>query len=104
MPVNIRFNLDSEVGGIVLVLVVVLVLDLWDFGAEKTARSFGNFLFHHFGREMCRILEDEHEQEHDFSASAFKFSRPLAPILPSERPCFDRIFALDRRSPPENRP
>ena len=36
------FNPDSEVGGIVLVLVVVLVLDPWDFGAEKRARSFGN--------------------------------------------------------------
>jgi len=35
-------NLGSEVGGIVLVL--VLVLDPWDFGAEKRARSFG----HHF--------------------------------------------------------
>ncbi|MBV8353258.1 MAG: hypothetical protein JOZ21_13385 [Verrucomicrobia bacterium] len=32
---------DSEVRGIVLVLVVVL--DLWDFGAEKRARSFGNY-------------------------------------------------------------
>jgi hypothetical protein len=32
------FNPDSELGGIV----VVLVLDLWDFGAEKRARSFGN--------------------------------------------------------------
>jgi len=33
---------DSEVGRIVLVLVVVLVLDLWDFGAEKRAPSLGN--------------------------------------------------------------
>ena len=32
---------DSEVGGIVLV--VMLVLDLWDLGAEKRARSFGNY-------------------------------------------------------------
>jgi hypothetical protein len=32
---------DSEVRGIVLV--VVLVLDLWDFDAEKRARSFGNY-------------------------------------------------------------
>ena len=32
---------DSEVRGIVLVLVVVL--DLWDFGAEKRGRSFGNY-------------------------------------------------------------
>jgi hypothetical protein len=30
--------------GIVLVLVVVLVLDLWDLGAENRARSFGNYL------------------------------------------------------------
>jgi hypothetical protein len=34
-------TLDSEVKEIVLVLVVVVVLDLWDFGAEKRARSFG---------------------------------------------------------------
>ena len=38
-----NFNPDSEVGGIVLVFVVELVLDLWDFGAEKRARSFGNY-------------------------------------------------------------
>jgi len=38
-----RLSSDSEVRGIVLVLVVVLVLDLWDFGAEKRARSFGNY-------------------------------------------------------------
>ncbi|MBV8640721.1 MAG: hypothetical protein JO070_04975 [Verrucomicrobia bacterium] len=54
-------------------LVVVLVLDLWDFGAEKTARFI---LFHHPNREICRILEDEHEQEHEheheFSTSAFR--------------------------------
>jgi hypothetical protein len=25
------------------VLVVVLVLDLWDFGAEKKAQAFGNY-------------------------------------------------------------
>jgi hypothetical protein len=34
---------DSEVGAIGLVLVVLLVLDLWDFGAEKIARSLGNY-------------------------------------------------------------
>jgi len=56
----------------VLVLVVVLVLDLWDFGAEKRARSFGNDLFDYFDREIRRILEQEHEQ--DFSTSAFRFS------------------------------
>ena len=38
-----RLSSDSEVGGIVLVLVVVLALDLWDFGAENGARSFGNY-------------------------------------------------------------
>jgi len=32
---------DSAVGEIVLV--VVLVLDLWDLGAEKKARSFRNY-------------------------------------------------------------
>ena len=58
-------NLISEVGGIVLVLVVVLVLDLWDFSAEKRARSFGVILFHQSEREICRILEHEHEQEHE---------------------------------------
>ena len=30
-------NADSEAGGI------VLVLDLWDFGAERRVRSFGNY-------------------------------------------------------------
>jgi len=36
---------SSEFGvwGSGFVLVVVLVLDLWDFGAEKRARSFGNY-------------------------------------------------------------
>ena len=29
------FNPDSEVGGIVLVLVVVLVLDLWDWAPKR---------------------------------------------------------------------
>jgi len=38
-----QLSQDSEVGKIVLVLVVVLVLDLCDFGAEKRARSFGNY-------------------------------------------------------------
>src|SRR5262249_34966655 len=28
-------------------------------------------LFHHSDCEICRILEDEHEQEHDFSTSAY---------------------------------
>jgi len=36
------FRPNSEFGVIVLVL-VVLVLDLWDFGAEKRARSVGNY-------------------------------------------------------------
>jgi hypothetical protein len=33
-------------------------------------------LFHHFDREIRRILEDEHEQEHehDFSTSAFRYN------------------------------
>ena len=30
-------------------------------------------LFHHSDRKISRILEDEHEQEHDFSTSAFRF-------------------------------
>ena len=33
---KLSFGLDFEIGGIVLVL-VVLVLDPWDFGAEKRA-------------------------------------------------------------------
>ena len=49
-----------------LVLVVVLVLDLWEFGVEKRARSFAIILFHHSGREICSILEDEQEHGHDF--------------------------------------
>ena len=31
-------------------------------------------LFHPSDREICRILEDEHEQEHDFSTSAFRIN------------------------------
>jgi hypothetical protein len=60
----------------VLVLVVVLVLDLWDLGTEKRARFFRQlFCSITSDREICRILEDEHEQEHehDFSTSAFRF-------------------------------
>ena len=60
-----------------LVLVVLLVLDPWDFGAEKREPDPSVIiLFHHFDREVCRILEDEHEQEHehDFSASAFRLN------------------------------
>jgi hypothetical protein len=30
-------------------------------------------LFHHSDREICRILGDEQEHEHDFSTSAFRF-------------------------------
>ena len=56
-------SLDSEVEGIVL----VVVLDSWDFGAEKRARSFGNFLFRDSDREISTILEHEHE----FSTSVF---------------------------------
>jgi len=42
VPAVSQFSPDSAVGGIVLVLVVVLVLDPWDFGAEERARSLGN--------------------------------------------------------------
>ena len=41
-------------------------------------------LFHHSDREICRILEQEHE--HDSSTSAFTFKSlplPLLPLLPS---------------------
>jgi hypothetical protein len=47
----------------VLVLVVVLVLDPWD-------PILRNYFVHHFDREICRVLEDEQEHEHDFSTSA----------------------------------
>ena len=59
-----------------LVLVVLPVLDPWDFGAEKRARSFGIVLFHHFDHAIYRILEDEHaqEHEHDFSTSALNLN------------------------------
>ena len=53
-------------------LVVVLMLDLWDFGAEKRTDPPAIISFHHSDRETCRILEDEQEHEHDFSASAFR--------------------------------
>jgi hypothetical protein len=45
-----------------------------------------NILFHHSDREICWILEDEHEQEHehDFSTSAFRFS-PYGTRLDSPR-------------------
>jgi hypothetical protein len=52
---------------VLVLMVVVLVLDLWDFGAEKRV-----ILFHHFDCEMCSILE--HEHEHEFSISAFAYS------------------------------
>jgi hypothetical protein len=45
--------------------VLVLVLDLWDFGAEKETDPSAIILVHHSDREICRILEDEHEQEHE---------------------------------------
>jgi hypothetical protein len=48
----------------VLGLVVVLGLNVWDFGAEKRARSFGDHFVPSTNREICRNLE--HEQEHDF--------------------------------------
>ena len=82
----------------------MLVLDIGTSAPKRGPDPSAIILFHHSAREICRIPEDEHEQEHDFSGSAFRFSQPLAPTLPSERPCFDRIFALDPRFPPENRP
>jgi len=60
---------DSEVGGIVL----VLVLDLWDFGAEKRAPSFANHFVPSLRPRLCRVLEDEQEHEHESSTSAFRF-------------------------------
>ena len=49
---------------------LVVVLDLWDFGAENRVRSFGNYFVPHSDREIRRILEDEHEQEHEHNFSA----------------------------------
>jgi len=64
-------SLDSEVEGIVLVLVVVLVLD----SAPKREPDLSAIiLFDHFDREIRRILENEHEQEHEFSTSAFRLN------------------------------
>jgi len=57
--------------------VPVLVLDLWDFGAEKREPDpLATIFFHHSDREICRILEgeDEQEHEHDFSTSAFRIN------------------------------
>jgi hypothetical protein len=50
----------------VLVLVVVLVLDLW--APKREPDPLAIILFHHADRQICRILEDEH----DFSTSAFR--------------------------------
>jgi hypothetical protein len=59
------FNPDSEVEGIVLVLVVV-VLDLWDWAPKREPDPSAIILFHHSDREICRILEHEQQHEHDF--------------------------------------
>ena len=69
---------DSKAEGIVLVLVVVLVLDPWDFGAEKEPDPSAIILFYHSDRETCRTLEHEHEHEHDFSTSAFRLRSTFA--------------------------
>jgi len=53
----------------VLVLIVVLVLELWDSAPKRELDPLAIIFFHHSDREICRILEDEHEQEHDFSTS-----------------------------------
>jgi len=45
------------------VLVLVLVLDLSDFGAEKRA--------HHSDREISTILEHEHDDEHEHDSPNF---------------------------------
>ena len=66
-------------------LVLVVVLDLWDLGAEKRARFFGNNLFHHSDREISRILEHEQEHEHDLSTSAFGFKATLEKRALSQR-------------------
>ena len=51
---------------------IVLVLDPWDFGAEKRARSFGNHFVHHFDREILRILEHEHDSRIERRALLFQ--------------------------------
>ena len=45
-------------------------------------------LFHYSDREIGRILEDEHEQEHehDFSTSAFRFNRTGQALGPGKDP------------------
>ena len=87
------FNLDSEVWGI------VLVLDSWGFswgfGAEKRPRSLRLLIFfHHFGREICRILEDEHEQ--DFSISAFRIN-DATPHAPDRQDAYATLLAPSQR-------
>jgi hypothetical protein len=57
----------------VLVLVVVLVLDLWGWAPKRGPDPWAIILFHHFDREICKILEDEHER--DFSTWVFRFER-----------------------------
>ena len=61
-----RINPDSEVGGIVLVLVVVLVLDLWEFGAEKESPILRQlFCSITLTARYAEFIEDEHEHEHE---------------------------------------
>jgi hypothetical protein len=62
----IGLNPDSEVGGIVLVLVVVLICRASAPKREPDPSAI--ILFDHSDREICRILE----HEHDFSTSAFR--------------------------------
>jgi hypothetical protein len=76
----------------VLVLLVVLVLDLWELRHRKESPILRQlFCSITSDREICRILEDEHEQEHehDFSTSAFrfKFGRHGRPSLPWKDEC-----------------
>jgi len=60
---------DSEAEGIVLVLVVVLVLDLWNFGAEKRARSLARDMQNSRGRARAGAR----------TAAAPRASMPLFP-------------------------
>jgi hypothetical protein len=62
-----RITPDSEVGG------VVLVLDLWDLGAEKESPILRQlFCSISLTARYAEFIEDEYE--HDFSTSAIRIN------------------------------
>jgi hypothetical protein len=69
------FNPDSELGGIVLCSSSCSCSICGTSGPKREPDPSARILFHHFDREIRSILQVEHEQEHDFSTSAFRFIR-----------------------------